>query len=56
MATVAQGGSFRVRDIGAVVWEAPRDRQIACLDHAYEFSLDRQEITDWKWRFVKTVP
>jgi xylulose-5-phosphate/fructose-6-phosphate phosphoketolase len=41
--------SFRVK--GASVREALVNRQIACKNHAYEFGVDRPEITDWKWPF-----
>ena len=41
----------RFRVTGSNVREALRNEQIACQNHAYEFGLDRPEITDWKWPF-----
>ncbi len=41
----------RFREKGAGVREAFLDRQIACKNHAYEFGMDPQDITDWKWPF-----
>jgi xylulose-5-phosphate/fructose-6-phosphate phosphoketolase len=40
---------FRVK--GASVREAMVNQQIACINYAYEFGLDRPEITNWKWPF-----
>jgi len=40
---------FRVK--GASVREALVNQQIASKQHAYEFGVDRQEISDWKWPF-----
>ena len=31
--------------------EALLNQQIACKEHAYEFGIDRPEITDWQWPF-----
>ena len=39
----------RFRVTGASVREALVNEQIACMEHAYEFGLDRPEISDWKW-------
>jgi xylulose-5-phosphate/fructose-6-phosphate phosphoketolase len=36
---------------GSSVREALRNEQIACQSYAYEFGLDRPEVTDWKWPF-----
>jgi len=41
----------RFRVIGSAVREALRNEQITCQNHAYEFGLDRPEVTDWKWPF-----
>jgi len=41
----------RFRVTGSSVREALRNQQIACQNHAYEFGLDRPEVTDWKWPF-----
>ena len=41
----------RFHATGSSVREALRNEQIACQNHAYEFGLDRSEITDWKWPF-----
>ena len=41
----------RFREKGSGVREAFLDRQIACKNHAYEFGMDPQDITDWKWPF-----
>jgi len=40
---------FRVK--GSSVREALVNQQIACKEHAYEFGLDRPEITNWQWPF-----
>jgi len=31
--------------------ELLRNQQIACEKHAYEFGVDRPDITDWQWPF-----
>jgi phosphoketolase len=50
---------------GAVIWdwassnqggragvqEALLNEQIACMNYAYEFGVDPQDVTDWKWPF-----
>jgi xylulose-5-phosphate/fructose-6-phosphate phosphoketolase len=41
----------RFRVTGASVREDLVNQQIACKEHAYEFGVDRPEITDWKWPF-----
>ena len=41
----------RFCETGSSLREALLDQQIACLHHAYEFGVDRPEITDWKWPF-----
>jgi len=41
----------RFRETGSAVREALLDQQIACMQHAYEFGMDRADITDWKWPF-----
>jgi xylulose-5-phosphate/fructose-6-phosphate phosphoketolase len=41
----------RFCEIGSSVREALLNQQIACKNHAYEFGVDRQDITDWKWPF-----
>ncbi len=39
----------RFRETGSNVREALLDRQIACLNHAFQNGVDRPDITDWKW-------
>ena len=39
----------RYRETGSGVREALINEQIACKNHAYEFGVDRQDATDWKW-------
>ena len=41
----------RYRDTGSEVREALLNEQIACKNYAYEFGIDRSDITDWKWPF-----
>ncbi len=41
----------RFRVTGSSVREALRNQQIACENYAYEFGVDRPDITDWKWPF-----
>jgi xylulose-5-phosphate/fructose-6-phosphate phosphoketolase len=41
----------RFRETGSSLREALLNEQIACKNHAYEFGVDRQDITDWKWPF-----
>jgi xylulose-5-phosphate/fructose-6-phosphate phosphoketolase len=41
----------RFRDTGANARESFLNQQIACKEHAYEFGMDRSDITDWKWPF-----
>ena len=36
---------------GSGVREALLNEQIACKNHAYEFGIDREDITNWKWPF-----
>jgi xylulose-5-phosphate/fructose-6-phosphate phosphoketolase len=40
---------FRVK--GASVREKFVNEQIACKQHAYEFGMDRPDVTEWKWPF-----
>jgi len=39
----------RFRETGSSVRESLLDQQIACKQHAYEFGVDPEDITDWKW-------
>ncbi len=41
----------RFRDTGSSVREALLDSQISCLNYAFEFGVDRRDITEWKWPF-----
>ena len=41
----------RFRNTGANVREVLLNQQIACLNHAFEYGVDRQDITDWEWPF-----
>jgi xylulose-5-phosphate/fructose-6-phosphate phosphoketolase len=41
----------RFREMGSSVREALLNEQIACMNHAYEFGVDRQDVSDWKWPF-----
>ena len=41
----------RFCDTGSSTREALLEQQFACKNHAYEFGVDRQDITDWKWPF-----
>jgi xylulose-5-phosphate/fructose-6-phosphate phosphoketolase len=41
----------RFRETGSGVREALLNEQIACKNHAWEFGVDRPDITDWKWPF-----
>jgi len=41
----------RFRVTGANVREALVNERIACLQHAYEFGIDRPDLADWKWPF-----
>ena len=41
----------RFRVTGASAREALVNQQIACKEHAFEFGIDRPDITDWKWPF-----
>ncbi|MGO9417331.1 MAG: phosphoketolase, partial [Syntrophobacteraceae bacterium] len=41
----------RFCDTGSSVREALLDQQISCKNHAYEFGVDRQDLTDFKWPF-----
>jgi xylulose-5-phosphate/fructose-6-phosphate phosphoketolase len=42
---------LRFRVTGSGVREALLNEQIACKNHAYEFGIDRPEITNWKWPY-----
>jgi phosphoketolase len=45
--------SDELRKIDAY-WRAsllPLNEQIACKNHAYEFGIDREDITNWKWPY-----
>jgi xylulose-5-phosphate/fructose-6-phosphate phosphoketolase len=39
----------RISERGSSVREALLNEQIACLNHAYQFGMDRPDITNWKW-------
>ncbi len=41
----------RLRVAGAHVKEKLRDRQLACLQHAYEYGVDLPEIDQWQWPY-----
>jgi xylulose-5-phosphate/fructose-6-phosphate phosphoketolase len=41
----------RLAETGSGLREALLNEQIACRNHAYEFGVDRQDITDWEWPF-----
>ena len=41
----------RFRVSGASARETLLNEQIACKGYAYEFGIDKAEITDWKWPF-----
>ncbi len=41
----------RFRVSGAAAREKLLNEQIACKEYAYEFGIDKPEITEWKWRF-----
>ena len=41
----------RFRETGSSVREALQNQQIACMNHAFEFGVDRQDINDWKWPY-----
>ncbi len=41
----------RFCETGSSVREALLDQQIACMNYAFEFGIDRKDITDWKWPF-----
>jgi xylulose-5-phosphate/fructose-6-phosphate phosphoketolase len=41
----------RFTESGSGFREALLNEQIACKNHAYEFGVDRKDITDWKWPF-----
>ncbi len=41
----------RFRDTGSSAREVLINDQIACKNHAYQFGVDRQDLTDWKWPF-----
>ena len=44
----------RFRDTGSGVRETLLNLQFACKNHAYEYGVDPQEITDWQWPFRDT--
>jgi hypothetical protein len=56
-----RGEAFRRRDAidrmprfqvtGSGVRVALLNEQIACKNHAYEFGIDRPDITDWEWSY-----
>ena len=50
-ATDAIDRMVRFRVTGSGVREALVNERIACLQHAYEFGIDRPDLTDWKWPF-----
>jgi len=39
----------RFCETGSSVREALLNEQIVCMNHAYEFGVDRKEVTDWMW-------
>jgi xylulose-5-phosphate/fructose-6-phosphate phosphoketolase len=39
----------RFSNTGSGLRDALLDEQIRCRNYAYEFGIDRQDITDWKW-------
>jgi len=41
----------RFQVTGASARERLSNEQIACKQHAYEFGIDRPDLTDWKWPF-----
>jgi len=41
----------RFQVTAAGVREDLYNQQIACLNHAYEFGIDRPDIPDWSWPF-----
>jgi len=41
----------RFRVTGSGVREALLNQQIACKNHAYQWGVDSQDITDWEWPF-----
>ncbi|HBZ69889.1 MAG TPA: phosphoketolase, partial [Deltaproteobacteria bacterium] len=41
----------RFRITGASVREKLLNQQIACENYAYEFGVDRPEVTSWQWPF-----
>ena len=41
----------RFRVTGSGVREALLNEQIACENHAYEFGVDRPDVTNWQWPF-----
>jgi xylulose-5-phosphate/fructose-6-phosphate phosphoketolase len=41
----------RYRVTGSGVREALLNEQIACKHHAYEFGIDRPDITNWQWPY-----
>jgi len=41
----------RFRVTGSSAREAILNQQIACKNHAWEFGVDRPEITNWQWPF-----
>src|SRR5439155_1004857 len=51
MESLAAAALLREHLPGASAREALVDQQIAAKEHAYEFGVDRSEITDWKWPF-----
>ena len=44
----------RFCDTGSGVRETLLNLQFACKNHAYEYGVDPQEITDWQWPFRDT--
>jgi xylulose-5-phosphate/fructose-6-phosphate phosphoketolase len=41
----------RFREVGSAVREALLNEQIRCRNYAYEYGIDRPDITEWKWPF-----
>ncbi len=41
----------RFNEIGSGVRESLRNQQVECMNHAYTYGIDREEISDWRWPF-----
>jgi xylulose-5-phosphate/fructose-6-phosphate phosphoketolase len=51
LAIDAIDGIPRFSVTGSGVREALLNEQIACKNYAYEFGIDRPDITNWKWPY-----